>query len=150
MIEKSLIIVLSCYIASFSMFGVQYTIGDIIGVDLVGIDATTGTFSNTRMIDSLNEATRNGTGQNFSDGAGSFSALSNGTSQIVTLDETQVITNPISEAAKVAVLLFQIITGTYIFTILTYFGVPVIFVAGITMIYIVLLSRTIIAYLRGI
>lgn len=144
MIEKALIIVLSCYIASFSMFGVQYTIGDIIGVDLVALDPVTGGFTNTKMIDLLNEETTENTNYN------SFSDLSNGTNQIITLDENAVTTNPIGEAARVALLLFQIITGTYIFTILTYFGVPAIFVAGITMIYVILLARTIIAYLRGI
>jgi len=126
------------------MFGVQYTIGDIIGVDLVAIDPTTGSFTNTKMIDLLNEETTENTNYN------SFSDLSNGTNQIITLDENAVTTNPIGEAARVALLLFQIITGTYIFTILTYFGVPAIFVAGITMIYVILLARTIIAYLRGI
>ena len=144
MIEKALIIVLSCYIASFSMFGVQYTIGDIIGVDLVTLDPATGSFTNAKMIDLLNEETTENTNYN------SFSDLSNGTNQIITLDENAVTTNPIGEAARVALLLFQIITGTYIFTILTYFGVPAIFVAGITMIYVILLARTIIAYLRGI
>lgn len=144
MIEKALIIVLSCYIASFSMFGVQYTIGDIIGVDLVALNPATGSFTNTKMTDLLNEETTENTNYN------SFSDLSNGTNQIITLDENAVTTNPIGEAARVAVLLFQIITGTYIFTILTYFGVPAIFVAGITMIYVILLARTIIAYLRGV
>ena len=144
MIEKALIIVLSCYIASFSMFGVQYTIGDIIGVDLVALDPVTGSFTSTKMTDLLNEETTENTNYN------SFSDLSNGTNQIITLDENAVTTNPIGEAARVALLLFQIITGTYIFTILTYFGVPAIFVAGITMIYVILLARTIIAYLRGI
>lgn len=144
MIEKALIIVLSCYIASFSMFGVQYTIGDIIGVDLVALDPATGSFTNTKMIDLLNEETGANSPYN------SFQDLSNGTNQIITLDENAVTTNPIGEAARVALLLFQIITGTYIFTILTYFGVPAIFVAGITMIYVILLARTIIAYLRGI
>ena len=126
------------------MFGVQYTIGDIVGVDLVAVDSTTGSFSNQRMIDLLNNQTAGNTNYN------SFSDLSNGTNQIITLDENAVTTNPIGEAARVALLLFQIITGTYIFTILTYFGVPAIFVAGITMIYVILLARTIIAYLRGI
>ena len=126
------------------MFGVQYTIGDIVGVDLVAVDSTTGSFSNQRMIDLLNNQTAGNTNYN------SFSDLSNGTNQIITLDENAVTTNPIGEAARVALLLFQIITGTYIFTILTFFGVPAIFVAGITMIYVILLARTIIAYLRGI
>ena len=126
------------------MFGVQYTIGDIIGVDLVTLDPATGSFTNAKMIDLLNEETTENTNYN------SFSDLSNGTNQIITLDENAVTTNPIGEAARVALLLFQIITGTYIFTILTYFGVPAIFVAGITMIYVILLARTIIAYLRGI
>ena len=126
------------------MFGVQYTIGDIIGVDLVALDPVTGSFTSTKMIDLLNEETTENTNYN------SFSDLSNGTNQIITLDENAVTTNPIGEAARVALLLFQIITGTYIFTILTYFGVPAIFVAGITMIYVILLARTIIAYLRGI
>ena len=126
------------------MFGVQYTIGDIVGVDLVAVDSTTGSFSNQRMIDLLNNQTAGNTNYN------SFSDLSNGTNQIISLDENAVTTNPIGEAARVALLLFQIITGTYIFTILTFFGVPAIFVAGITMIYVILLARTIIAYLRGI
>ena len=126
------------------MFGVQYTIGDIIGVDLVALDPVTGSFTSTKMTDLLNEETTENTNYN------SFSDLSNGTNQIITLDENAVTTNPIGEAARVALLLFQIITGTYIFTILTYFGVPAIFVAGITMIYVILLARTIIAYLRGI
>lgn len=137
MIEKPLIIIICCYIASFGMFGIQYTVGDLIGVDLVGVG------SDDKMIDRLNSLTTNNTGSSFED-------LSNSTNQIIDLNETDVTTNPISEAARVAWLLFQVITGTYIFQILTFFGIPEIFVAGISMVYVIMLARTIIAYLRGI
>jgi hypothetical protein len=40
-------------------------------------------------------------------------------------------------------------TGTYVFNLLAYLGIPLIFVAGVSMIYIILISIWTIMLLRG-
>lgn len=145
MIEKPLIIIIVCYIASFSFLGVQLTVGDIIGVDMRTFDTDTGSYSGDEIRDSIN-------GMSNEEGT-PYSQLSNGTyimTQITLGDESSVIDSPIATAAGIAFTIFQLMTGTYIFDMLVFLGVPVIFVGGIVMIYIILLSRTVIAYVRGI
>jgi hypothetical protein len=53
-------------------------------------------------------------------------------------------------AAFVAWELVTLMTGTYIFYIMYLFGVPLIFVLGMTILYGFLLARAIIGYVRGI
>ena len=90
MIDKALMIIIFMYTLSFSILGVQYSVGDTFGITLTNL------------------------------------------------------------AAFVAWELITLMTGTYIFYIMYLFGVPLIFVLGMTILYGFLLARAIIGYVRGI
>lgn len=53
-------------------------------------------------------------------------------------------------AADVAVTLFQLMTGTYVFNLLSLFGIPPVFIIPIGVIYTILLAIMIIAKIRGV
>jgi len=63
-------------------------------------------------------------------------------------DEVSVTNNPLTSAASIIYQLFGIVTGTYIFNILLFLNIPYIFVAGIIMVYIIMLAYTVIKLLR--
>ena len=81
---------------------------------------------------------------------GSYSTLSGQTNEmrLTMTDEISVTSNPITSAGAIIYQLFGIVTGTYIFNVLLFFNVPYIFVAGIIMVYIMLLAYTVIKLLR--
>ena len=80
-----------------------------------------------------------------------FSNLSYQTAQmqLTMADQNSVTDNPITQAGALVYLIFQIMTGTYVFNLLAYLGIPLIFVAGVSMIYIILISIWTIMLLRG-
>ena len=81
----------------------------------------------------------------------SFSSLSYQTAQmqLTMANQNNVTIDPIATAAELVFFIFQIMTGTYAFNLLVYMGIPLIFVAGISMIYIILISIWTIMLLRG-
>ena len=130
MIEKPLYIIIFLYASSFMMLGTQFVLGDVFGIDITNLDGTPvkSTILTTVQIDQLNTSAQN----------------------IIGTNQTSVTTDPITAAAGIAWELFLLLTGTYIFQVLYMLGVPSIIVAGMVILYIIMLSRTIIAYLRGI
>ena len=80
-----------------------------------------------------------------------FSSLSYQTArmQLTMANDISVTDNPISTAANLVYLIFQVMTGTYVFNLLAYLAIPLIFVAGISMVYIILISIWTIMLLRG-
>jgi hypothetical protein len=82
---------------------------------------------------------------------GSFSEMSFQTAQmqITMASEPSVTSNPLTSAATITYQLFQVLTGTYVFNILTFMGIPQIFVVGITMVYVLSLAIWVINMLRG-
>ena len=130
MIEKPLVIILTMYALSFGLLSMQFMVGDVLDMEITTIDGTPigpQILTYTDMVQ-----------------------LNNSTSTIVGQSETTVTTDPILAAATIAWELFMLLTGTYIFSLLAMFGVPPIFIAGMVIIYVLMLSRTIIGYLRGI
>ena len=81
----------------------------------------------------------------------SFSSLSYQTAQmqLTMANQNNVTIDPIATAAELVFFIFQIMTGTYAFNLLAYMGIPLIFVTGISMIYIILISIWTIMLLRG-
>lgn len=130
MIEKSLYIMIFMYATSFSILGVQFIIGDVMGVEMTDIngDPLKSSILTTIQIDQLNTSAQNVIGTN----------------------QTAVTTDPITAAAGIAWELILLMTGTYVFQIAYLLGIPSIIVAGMVLLYIILLMRTIIAYLRGV
>ena len=130
MIEKSLYIMIFMYATSFGLLGGQFLMGDIIGIELKDIN---GNPLKSSILDTINVDTLGTSAQN-----------------VIGTNATAVTTDPITAAAGIAWELIQLMTGTYIFNIAYLMGVPLIIVAGMTLLYITLLMRTIIAYLRGV
>lgn len=129
MIEKALIVIIFMYAASFSMLGVQY-LADGFGFTMTSISGTPirDNFLTHTDVDALNTISLNVTNTNA----------------------TTITDNPVVAAAQIAYQIFQLLTGTYIFNILAILDVPLIFISGLVLIYVILLIRAIIAYLRGI
>ena len=130
MIEKPLIIMITMYALSFGLLSMQFMVGDVLGMDITSGD---GTSIRPQILTDTNVA-----------------QLNNSTSTIVGQSQNTVTNNPILAAATIAWELFMLLTGTYIFSLLSLFGVPSIFIAGMVILYVLMLSRSIIGYLRGI
>ncbi len=118
------------YSASFMMLGTQFVLGDVFGIEIKNWEGTEikSTILDTVDVDQLNTSATN----------------------IIGTNQTSVTTDPITAAAGIAWELFLLLTGTYVFQVLFLLGVPSIIVAGMVILYIIMLSRTIIAYLRGV
>ena len=142
MIEKSLVIIIFMYATSFAALGVQYTIADSFGINLVGangddISSNVLDFIDTGFINQISDVDR-GDPPGSSNQAGVF-------------NQTAMSLDPIVSAAGLVVEIFLLLTGTYIFNLLFYLiGIPPIWIAGFVVLYFFLLMRTIVAYLRGI
>jgi len=118
------------YSISFSILGAQFIVGDIMGVEMTDIngDPLKSSILTTIQVDQLNTSAQNVIGTN----------------------QTSIVSDPITAAAGIAWELILLMTGTYVFQIAYLLGIPSILVAGMVLLYIILLMRTIIAYLRGI
>ena len=129
MIEKPLIIIVFMYAVSFSLLGGQYVM-DSFGIEMTNAQ---GTALKSELLAIVGE-----------------DELNTSTSTLTNLNGTSIETDPIGSAAGLVVDVLQLLTGTYIFNILFLFGVPPIFIYGLTTLYAIMLMRAIIGYLRGI
>ena len=187
--DTPIVIIMICYIASFTILGTQSILGDPMGIEMQAFNPDTGNFDGNTMRDSINNMSDTFAGcydnNNILIGGYSnqtypsalqceyastdtpsnpdipytwitgtnstYSQLSFQTSQMqITMgNEVSITDNPITNAATMVFQLFQIITGTYAFNLLIFIGIPEIFVVGISMIYVILLSIWTIMLLRG-
>jgi len=137
LIEKALIIIIVMYAISFSALGWQFLMGNIfVGYEIKAYD---GTVIRSAVLDWINETYLNTVSTNI--------ITANFTQNTTAYD--RVIDSTIA-AAYVGWELVQLMTGTYIFNLLFVLGVPPIFIAGMVILYVFLLGRTIIGYIRGI
>ena len=136
MIEKALIIIIVIYSISFSALGFQYIIGDVFGFTITSLDGTEVRSHILDWIDedNLNTVTENIITANFTQNTSAFDKV---------IDST-------IAAAFVGWELVTLMSGTYVFNLLYLLGVPPIFIAGMVILYIFLLGRTVIGYIRGI
>lgn len=130
MIEKSLIIIIFMYISGFSILGAQYIWGDVFGVTMTNMQSQP--LKNNLIVD-INTAT-----------------LNKVTGDVLATNQTSITLNAVGEAASIGWDLVLLATGTYVFDILLQLGVPIVFVGGIVAIYIILLVRSILGWIRGI
>jgi len=124
------------YAAGFSIVGIQFTLGDVFGITLtnaegVPIDSALRGFIKQ---DELNIRSANIISANFIENTTFYSKIETFT----------------TGAAFVAWELITLMTGTYIFYIMILFGIDEIFVIAFLALYIMLLARTIVGYIRGI
>lgn len=136
MIDKALMIIIFMYAVGFSMLGVQYTLADTFGITMTNMEGTPIKSALHGFIkdDEINERTQNIVSANFQGNSTYF-------------DKVETLT---TGAAFVAWELVTLMTGTYIFYIMFLFGVPEIFVLVFVTLYVLLLARAILGYVRGI
>ena len=149
MIDKALIIIIFMYAASFSILGVQYELGDKFGVDLVTIidikDSSgavvtpAGTAIKSSILGYINQGELNQRAINI--------VQANFTTNSTFYDRVETFT---TGAAFVAWELVTLLSGTYIFNLMYLLGVPLHFVIGFLALYLFLLARAILGYVRGI
>ena len=149
MIDKALIIIIFMYAVSFSILGVQYELGDRFNVTLVtiidvydsngNIIIPSGTAIESSLLSTINEGELNQRAVNI--------VQANFTTNSTFYDKVETFT---TGAAFVAWELVTLLSGTYIFNIMYLLGVPLHFVIGLLAIYLFLLARAIIGYVRGI
>ena len=138
MIEKALIIVFVFYALGFMMIGLEYSVNQVYHVDMVS--PLTGEPMDTSAIEGylqsaeFNEATDNITTANFTGNTTFYSKIETFT----------------TGAAFVGWELIGLMSGTYIFNIMLQMGIPLWFVTAFIALYILLLARTVIGYIRGI
>ena len=135
MIEKALIIIIAMYALSLAIIGVQYE-ANKIGVTMTNLD---GVPIESHIIGFINQEDFNQISVNI--------VQANYSSNTTYYDRVETFT---TGAAFVAWELVTLLSGTYIFNFLYLMGVPVLFVTGFVMIYLFLLARAIIGYVRGI
>jgi len=130
LIEKALIVIIFMYSMSFSMLGTQFILGDVFGITMTSM---TGVPIKSNLLSITDVETLNVLGGN-----------------VTSTNATTIRTDPITAAAEIAYELFLLITGTYIFNMLLLFDVPLPFVAGLILIYVLLMIRAVVGYLRGV
>jgi len=118
------------YATSFGVLGAQFVLADVFDITLRNWEGTEikSQLLGITDVDTINTLTLNVTSTN----------------------QTTISLDPIVAAAGIALELFLLLTGTYIFNILFLLGLPLIFVSIFVLLYLILLMRTMIAYLRGI
>lgn len=146
MMESALKIMLLMWCLSFSIIGGQYVIGDVIGLDLQnnwtdfdGDGSPDNITLKPHIFSIVDEETINTTTENIVSG--------NYTGNTTFYDPIETFT---TAAAFVAWELVLLLSGTYIFNFMYLMGIPAIFVTFFVIIYLALLARSIIGYIRGI
>lgn len=142
MIEKPLIIIIFMYFAGFSLVGVQYLYADVLGITLVNED---GVELRSTVLDILDMPNVNSVALNIANATDAendtLSAIDNAFQVGYNVAKIYV-----GSGVDVAMLL----TGTYIFNLIYWVGVPSIFIVPMVVIYCFMLGRTLIAYIRGV
>lgn len=137
MSEKAIVVIIFMYSTSFSLLAAQYVLGDVFGTTLTS--PVTGAPLKSNLI-----------GVNGTSGIVQINTINTQQQNITSITRNNTVTNPIGTAAGQAYELLQILTGTYIFNVLALLGVAPIFISGLVVLYVILLARAIIAYIRGI
>lgn len=130
MIDNALILIVFMYALSFGLLTVQYVMLDTLGMTMTSMS---GEEIPTALLASLNVDRLDTIGRDAATTPGGL-----------------VEEDPVLAAAAIAWDILQILTGTYVFSIMLLFDVPSIFVSAAVLLYTFLMARTLIAYLRGI
>ena len=140
MIEKSLTIILFMYSASVGLIAGQYILGDVYHIEMKNAD---GDVMSSSLVSSWMDLT---TFNNVT------YDIVNGTYVPVNSTETfyDKVETFTTAAAAVAWNLISLLSGLYILNLVYFLGVPLPIVSGLGILYLLLLSRAIIGYIRGI
>lgn len=149
MIEAALKIMLFMWCISFSLLGGQYVIGDVLGITMTNtwtdfnedgvIDELDHTPIKSHLLTIIDEDIINQQSVNI--------VNANFTTNSTFYDKVETFT---TSAAFVAWELITLLSGTYIFNLMYVMGIPLIFVSFFVILYLAVLARAIIGYVRGI
>jgi len=137
MIYKGLFIIIVFYALGVSFLGIELTLGQWMHIEMVSPltgEPVKTAISGYMQQQQFNERTEAITSANFTTNSTFYNKVETFT----------------TAAAFVAWELVGLMTGVYIFYIMSLFGVPNWFVVGFIVVYILLLARAIIGYIRGI
>jgi hypothetical protein len=138
LIDKALIIVFTFYALGFMMVGMEYSVNQVYHVDMVS-PLTGEPMPSSAIVGYLQNA-------QFNESTGEI-VTANFTSNSTFYNKVETFT---TGAAYVAWELVGLMTGTYIFNMMLLIGIPAWFVTAFIALYILLLARAIIGYVRGI
>ena len=149
MIDKALIVIIFMYAISFSILGVQHEIGDVYHKNIVtlvdvydsngNISIHAGTPIKSSLLGYINQDEINRRALNM--------LTANYTGNTTYYNKIETFT---TGAAFAAWELITLLSGTYIFNMMYLLGVPLHFVIGFLALYLILLSRAITGYVRGV
>ena len=127
------------YSTSFGLLGVQFILGDVFGITMRNIE---GAEIKSNLLEVIRLGDLNAITANIV--SGDFASTGENTTDFNRVE------NSLTAAAFVAWELVQLMSGTYIFNLLLLLGIPSAIIAGPVIIYIFLLGRAIMGYIRGI
>jgi hypothetical protein len=136
MMEKALMIIIFMYCASYSVLGAQYVLADVLGVTLTSYE---GVVIKSHIISFIDEDFVNQQTSNIVD--------ANYTGNSTFYDKVETST---TAAAYIGWEIALLLSGTYIFNFMYLMGIPLYFVVIFAVIYIFLMARAIIGYIRGV
>lgn len=122
-----------CYAISFGILTAQYVYADVYGITLRGSD---GLPLKDLFVQISGMAT-----------------IANEQKQASEINATKLAADPLGVASAIsgiALTLVELASGTYIFDIMLHLGVPSIFIVGLVGLYIFLLARAILGWIRGV
>lgn len=140
MIEKSLTIILFMYASSVGLIAGQYILGDVYHIEMKNFNddvMDADLVSSWMDLTTFNNVTYN---------------IVNGTYYPVNATDTfyNKVETFTTAAAAVAWNLISLLSGLYILNLVYFLGVALPIVSGLGILYLLLLSRAIIGYVRGI
>lgn len=131
--DKSLLVIMFMYAVSFGVLTAQYVYADVYGITLKGTD-----------------------GKPLKDifiQISGMRTIANEQQQAAEINSTKLANDPLGVASAIsgiALTLVELASGTYIFDIMLHLGVPSIFIVGLVGLYIFLLARAILGWIRGV
>lgn len=133
MMEKSMMAIMFVYAISIGFLGLQFVVFDVFHSQMTNFQ---GVPLKNNIIQDIGVSTIN----NVS------GALGHNSTQTI----AQAAAQYAAAVANIAIDLIMLITGLYIFDIMLQLGIPSIFIIGFVILYLFLLIRSIVGWVRGI
>lgn len=137
-----MIIIIFMYLSGYCLIGVQWLYADVLNITLVNED---GIELRSTIIDIIDQENINAVSVNIAN------ATQAENSTLSAIDNAfQVGYNVAKIYVGAGVDVAMLLTGTYIFNLVFWVGVPAIFIVPMAVVYCFMLGRTLIAYIRGV
>lgn len=127
--EKALVIMVFLWASGFGLLTAQYVFADVYHITMTS--PVTGAPMKSALLTYFNIDTINTIGSN-----------------VTSTPRSSIVSN-INEFLSIVWEIIQILTGTYVFNLFNLLGIPTITTAGFIVLYLFLLIRAYIAYIRG-